>query len=133
MDADYDEWLREVIKEGLEQALKRLTPEELASLEGRAEDIASTAVSEGIEAAARAMVKTLKADAPGMLEHRRSWQAEFEQRLAQHWGEAFDLSEMVMKVAYEAGEFFYEKHCPPDGVHDYVFEALGRLLAAPVA
>jgi hypothetical protein len=64
-----------------------------------------------------------------MLEHRRGWQAEFEKRLAEHWGRAFDLAEMVMKVAFEAGEFFYAKHVPPDGEHDLVFEALSRLLA----
>jgi hypothetical protein len=47
----------------------------------------------------------------------------------EHWGDAFDLSEMVLKVAYEAGEFFYDKHVPSDGKRDYVFEALSRLLA----
>ena len=129
MDRDYDEWLCEVIAEGLEQAIRQLTPEELAELEEKAEDIASTAVSDAIKETAKGMVQTLKANAPGMLANRRSWQMEFERRLARHWGEAFDLSEMVMKVAHEVGEFFYEKHCPPDGVHDYVFEALGRLLA----
>jgi Family of unknown function (DUF5677) len=129
MDFDYDEWLSELIQEGLEQLLSKLTPEQLAELEDNAEAIASNAVAKAIDGAAKGMVETLKADAPAMLAHRKSGQAEFERRLAEHWAEAFALSEMVMKVAHEIGEFFYEKHCPPNGVHDYVFEALGRLLA----
>jgi Family of unknown function (DUF5677) len=129
VEYDYDESFARAIEEGLQQALDSLSPEQLAELEGSIEDITSTAVSDAIDATAKGIVESLKEDAPGMLEHRRGWQAEFEKRLSEHWGNAFDLSEMVMKVAYEAGEFFYEKHVPRDGQRDYVFEALGRLLA----
>jgi hypothetical protein len=129
MEYDYDENFREAMEDGLERALEGLTPEQLAKLEDNVNDLISTAVSQAIEDSAKGLVERLKQDAPGMLEHRRGWQAEFEKRLAEHWGPAFDLAEMVMKVAFEAGEFFYEKHVPPDGQHDFVFEALSRLLA----
>jgi hypothetical protein len=129
MEYDYDENFREAMEDGLERALEGLTPEQLAKLEDNVDDLISTVVSQAIEDSAKGLVERLKQDAPGMLEHRRGWQAEFEKRLAEHWGPAFDLAEMVMKVAFEAGEFFYEKHVPPDGQHDFVFEALSRLLA----
>ncbi len=129
MEYDYDENFREAMGDGLERALEGLTPDQLAKLENNVEDVISTAVSQAIEDSAKGLVERLKQDAPGMLEHRRGWQAKFETRLAEHWGPAFDLAEMVMKVAFEAGEFFYEKHVPPDGQHDFVFEALSRLLA----
>ncbi len=129
MEYDYDEKFRESMEDGLERALEGLTPEQLAKLEDNFDSFISTSVSQAIEDSAKGLVERLKQDAPGMLEHRRGWQAEFEQRVAEHWGSAFDLAEMVMKVAFEAGEFFYEKHVPPDGQHDFVFEALSRLLA----
>lgn len=129
MDHDYDESFRRAIDDGLEQALADLTQEDLDRLKDNVEDVVSTAVSQAIEDSATRLVERLKQDAPGMLEHRRGSQAEFERRLAEHWGPAFDLAEMVIKVAGEAGEFFYEKHVPPDGQHDWVFEALSRLLA----
>ncbi len=129
MEYDYDENFREAMEDGLERALEGLTPEQLAKLENNADNFMSMAVSQAIDDSAKGLVERLKQDAPGMLEHRRGWQAEFEKRLAEHWGPAFDLAEMVMKVAFEAGEFFYEKHVPPDGQHDFVFEALSRLLA----
>jgi hypothetical protein len=85
MDADYDEWWRDVIDEGLERALRDLTPEQLPELEDRAEDIASTAVSEAIDATARAMVDTRKnrrsgnAGAPSELadEVRAGWRGDY--------------------------------------------------------
>ncbi|MGD0453236.1 MAG: DUF5677 domain-containing protein [Solirubrobacteraceae bacterium] len=129
MDYDYDETFRKAMEEGLERALEGLTPEQAAALEDSADDLLSRVVSETIEDSAKGLVGDLKRDAPGMLEHRRNWQADFERRLAEHWGPAFDLAEMVMKVASEVGEFFYEKHVPPDGRRDFVFEALSRLLA----
>jgi hypothetical protein len=129
VEYDYDENFREAMEDGLERALASLTPEQLAKLEDNVDDLISTAVSQAIEDSAKGLVERLKQDAPGMLEHRRGWQAEFEKRLGEHWRPAFDLAEMVMKVAFEAGEFFYEKHVPPDGQHDFVFEALSRLLA----
>jgi hypothetical protein len=129
VEYDYDENFRKAMEDGLELALEDLTPEQLAKLQDNADDFISTAVSRAIEDSAKGMAERLKQDAPGMLEHRRSWQAEFEKRVAEHWGSAFDLAEMVMKVAFEAGEFFYEKHVPSDGQRDFVFEALSRLLA----
>jgi Family of unknown function (DUF5677) len=129
VEFDYDKQLWETIQRGLEEVLKKLTPEQLAELESKVEDVASLAVTEAIESTAKAMVEQLKRDSPGMLEHQRDFHVGFAKRLAEHWGRAFDLSEMVMKVAYEAGEFFYEKHVPQDGQRDVVFEVLSRLLA----
>jgi hypothetical protein len=129
VEYDYDEGFREAVADGLERALEGLTPDQLTKLENKADEFIGTAVSEAIEGSAADLVGRLKHDAPGMLEHRRHGQEAFEKRLSEHWGPAFDLAEMVMKVASEAGEFFYEKHVPPDGEHDFVFEVLSRLLA----
>ena len=86
MEYDYDENFREAMEDGLERALEGLTPEQLAKLEDNVNDLISTAVSQAIEDSAKGLVERLKQDAPGMLEHRRGWQAEFEKRLAEHWG-----------------------------------------------
>jgi Family of unknown function (DUF5677) len=129
MDHDYDEQFRQAIDEGLEQAVSSLSPEQLEQLAGSADEITSTAIRDAVAAGAEGIVERLKQDAPGMLADRRDWQSEFELRLFGNWGSAFDLSEMVFKAVYEIGEFFYEKHVPPDGQRDYVFEALSRLLA----
>jgi hypothetical protein len=88
VDTDYDEWLRTLIEPGLEQAVSRFTPEQLAELEEKAEDIASATVSHAIEATTKGMVERLKADAPGMLEHRRTWQTDVE-----HVGVAGNVSD----------------------------------------
>ena len=42
---------------------------------------------------------------------------------------AFDLAEMVMQATIEVGEFFYEKHVPPDGSTTGLLRPLGRLMA----
>jgi hypothetical protein len=109
--------------------VESLTPEQREKLAENVDEVMAAAVSDAMDATAKGIVEQLKQDAPGMLKDRRAGQSEFEQRLFEHWGNAFDLSEMVLKVGYEAGEFFYDKHVPPDGQRDYVFEALRRLLA----
>jgi len=133
MDFDYDESFREAVARGLESVLENLTPEQLAKVQEDGGDRLADAIGEAIpgviEESAKGIVESLKQDAPGMLEHRRTSQADYEKRLADHWGAAFDLTEMVMKVASAVGEFFYEKHVPADGQREPVFEALTRLLA----
>src|ERR1019366_8543572 len=74
-------------------------------------------------------VEALKRSSPPMLAERQAFRAKFEKRLAEYWGRAFDLSEMVIRVAHEVGEAHYDKHVPPDGVRDYAFEVLARLQA----
>lgn len=131
MEVDYDEFVGEMLAEAIDGAVAKLTTEqraELAELQDLGERM-SAALNESAENTAGVIVRALKDNAPAMLEHRRREREDFEKRLAEHWGRAFDLSEMVMKVAHETGEFFYEKHVPPDGERDFLFEALGRLLA----
>ncbi len=126
---DFDEDFRRTVETGIEMALEGLTPEDLAKVEENSDAILSTALSEAIEDSAKLLVEQLHRDAPAMIEHRRNWHSEVDKHLAEHWGKAFDLTEMVIRATVEIGEFFYEKHVPPDGERDYTFEALARLLA----
>jgi hypothetical protein len=128
---DFDEYLRELLDTAFESALSKLTPEQLSKLADDPELQAklSAAASEATEGVAEVIAEQLRKDAPAMVRHRRDWQTEFEKKLAEHWGRAFDASEAVMKAAFEIGEFHYEKHVPPDDERSYAFEALARLQA----
>lgn len=131
MEVDYDEFFGDLLTEAIDNALAKLSPElraELAELKDLG-DRMSAALNDSAERTANGIVETLRENAPAMLEHRQREREEFEKRLAEHWGRAFDLSEMARKVSHETGEFFYAKHVPPDGERDFLFEALGRLLA----
>lgn len=93
-------------------------------------DIVSEAVSKAAERTAESLAERLVADGPEMLVRRRAERGEFEERLAARWGRAFDLAEMAMVVAYEAGEAFNESHQTEAGENaDLVFAALVRLHA----
>ena len=131
MGEDFDDDISRVLEEVLEGAVAKMTPEQLAELPNRPvlNEALSAAVNDAIERWADTTVSSLKKAAPGMIEHRRVTREQFEAQLAEHWGRAFDLAEMVIKVAHEIGEFFYSKHVPPDGQRDFVFEVLGRLQA----
>jgi Family of unknown function (DUF5677) len=131
VEHDFDEDFARTLGDGLDRALEKLTPEqraELPEVENLGE-LMTKVLNDASDHWSRTTVEQLKKDAPAMLEHRRREREQFEARVAAHWGRAFDLAEMVMKVAYEVGEFFYNKHVPPDGEHDFVFEALTRLQA----
>jgi Family of unknown function (DUF5677) len=127
---DFYEEVRRALAEGLEIALSGLDEQRLAKLMDDPEAAVSPAVQEALAATTRDLVERLKQDGPSMLEERRAYRASYENRLAERWAQAFDLAEMAMVVAFEAGEAFNEKHqskAKTDG--DLVFAALVRLHA----
>ncbi|MFZ1992896.1 MAG: DUF5677 domain-containing protein [Solirubrobacteraceae bacterium] len=128
---DFDAWMRDLLDEALDQALAKLTPEQVAKLgeDDALSEKVSTAIGEAIDNSADLIVDTLTQNSPPMLAERQAFRVKFEGRVVQYWGRAFDLSEMVIRVAHELGEAHYEKHVPPDGVRDYAFEVLARLQA----
>jgi hypothetical protein len=68
--------------------------------------------------------------APAMLAERRAEKAAFEERLAQHWGKALDLLEVVLTIAEEAGDLFNTKYRPEAAAKDdKTFDVLTRLQA----
>jgi len=131
MEYDFHQEFRDLLNEGIENALWSMTPEELekAVTDDGFEARVSAAVSDAIQAVATGLAESLNESAEAMLEDRRVHRQDFDRRLSEHWGRAFDLTEMVIKVAWEAGDFFNEKHAPNNGEPDPVFEALVRLHA----
>ena len=123
--------MRDLLDEALDQALAKLTPEQVAKLgeDDALSEKVSTAIGEAIDNSADLIVDTLTQNSPPMLAERQAFRVKFEGRVVQYWGRAFDLSEMVIRVAHELGEAHCEKHVPPDGVRDYAFEVLARLQA----
>lgn len=128
-DVDWDEWFVKLLEQALTDATDGMTEEQLQKFSGELDERLPAAITSSSKTMAATIVEALHDDAPGMLAHRRDFEVAVRESLYHYWGTAFDITEMVIKVASEIGEFFYKKHVPPDGVHDYVFEALGRLTA----
>lgn len=127
---DFDEEIRRAIADGLDNLISGLDEEQLAKLFDDPDATIAPAVQEAVAASTRDLVERLKQDGPAMLEQRRAYRAGYESRLAERWARAFDLAEMAMVVAFEAGEAFNDKHqaeARTDG--DLVFAALVRLHA----
>lgn len=74
------------------------------------------------------LVQDLKAAAPEMLEERRRGRSEYREMIEEHWAAAFDLYEMVLRIAFEAGTDFGETRAEPLGDRR-VFVVLTRLHA----
>lgn len=74
------------------------------------------------------LVQDLKAAAPEMLEERRRGRHEYRKMIEEHWAQAFDLYEVVLRLAFEAGTDFGETRAERlDGQR--VFVVLNRLHA----
>jgi hypothetical protein len=96
----------------------------------RLREAVEEAVKEATEAGGYLLAGRLKKDGPLMLARRRAERDGFEERLARRWARPFDLAEMAMVVACEAGEAFNEKHRQEAGADkDLVFAVLVRLHA----
>jgi hypothetical protein len=74
------------------------------------EEVIAGRLNEATREAAAKVVAELRRRAPEMLRDHREIRDGFEQRLAEVWGEAFDLFEMVQTCCYEAGETFNDRH-----------------------
>ncbi|MEA2192598.1 MAG: hypothetical protein QOI73_2719 [Solirubrobacteraceae bacterium] len=123
-----------VFQEALDGFPQRLVDEYGAErLEALGEEltvIIRNAVMQASEQSAKGVARRLREDGPAMLRARRRDQLRFERALAERWGRAFDLAEMAIVVAYEAGEAFNLKHQHKAGdEYDLVFAALVRLHA----
>ena len=131
---DYDVEFEEMLADAMEGVLSNLSEaDQLALIESDGlDEKVSEAVRVGINAAAEVLAKALKECSPPMLADRSQRQQEFKQGLAEHWRKAFDLYEMTVTATREMGEFWYDKHVPPDGVQDWTLDALSRLLARAV-
>jgi hypothetical protein len=130
---DYDQEFEETVNAGIDRAIAQLQakyPDGLTEEQmGRLEDSVQEAVQKAISSMTDGTFDSLQASAPEMLEHRRRAAVEIGEAIESLWGEAFDQYEITLKVAFEIGEFYFNKHAPKDGGHDIVFAALGRLAA----
>jgi hypothetical protein len=87
-------------------------------------------IAEAIGTASEPLVAELKRRAPEMLREHAELRADFEQRLASHWGQALDLYEMIMVACEEAGaEYNSANSEAAEKENDLVFEALVGLHA----
>jgi hypothetical protein len=71
------------------------------------QDVFRKAVEEAL-ADVTPLVESLKEDAPEMLEDRRRAGREYREMIEEHWAAAFDLYELVLRIALEAGTDFGE-------------------------
>lgn len=79
---------------------------------------------------AESLLRNLKSDAPNMLKNRRKELSKFEGRLRKIWGKPLDLLEMLLVIAYEAGEEFNKRFRPIAAQEkDFVFDTLTHLHA----
>jgi hypothetical protein len=74
------------------------------------------------------VVQGLKRDAPEMLSDRRARRGEYREMIEEHWAEAFDLYEMVLRIGFEAGTDFGESRVERLG-QQRTFQILTRLHA----
>jgi hypothetical protein len=104
-------------------ALVKQEPEKLREL-------VREAVAEATYEGGRDLAAGLRRDGPAMLARRRAEQRGFQERLSRRWARPFDLAEMAMVVAYEAGEAFNAKHQKQAKAdNDRIFAVLVRMHA----
>jgi hypothetical protein len=116
---DFDEYYSGLFKHALARIAEPVDPERLEE-----------AVPRMFEIASHGLVQGLHERAPEMVAEYRDIRRAFEERLEAHWGRAFNLAQMVMVCAREAGESFNHKHrsaAAPE--NDLVFSALVGLHA----
>ena len=76
------------------------------------------------------MLDQLKRDAPEMISSRKKQRQSFEADLVRLWRKPLDLLEMIVAIAYEAGDDFNRKYrAEPSQANDCVLEILTRLHA----
>jgi hypothetical protein len=127
---DLDVPFQEALEGVARSLVAELGEERLAAAGDDLERIVAESVQRAIPAVARELADDLKRDGPDMLVDRRADRDATEERLAARWGRAFDLMEMAIVVAYEAGEAFNTKHqAAAREDNDLVFAALVRLHA----
>jgi hypothetical protein len=92
--------------------------------------LADTIISKMIPQYADLMLKSLKSNLPRILEKRRSYERQFEDRLLQRWKKPLDLLEVLIEISLEAGaELNSEYGATAAKSRDYMLYVLTRLQA----
>jgi len=105
-----------------EQALDEIYQEFIANIQ--------TSTPEVIRETASIILSSLKKNAPSMLKKQRRDMKGFENRLGKDWKKPFDLFEMFLVIAIEAGDEFNSEFRKDEAErNNYVLEALTRLHA----
>ena len=87
-------------------------------------------VHAAVEETSRLLLAGLKRNARRMLKKRRADREGFEKRLAKSWGDGFNLLEMFLQIALEAGSEFNGESRPAAAMAgDFTFDVLTRLHA----
>jgi hypothetical protein len=130
----FDAVVRSVIDELPNALIEELGEERAVELAEKEPERLRTAMGEAVGEAAKAsgqmMAEGLKEDGPLMVARKRADRRLFERMLAQRWARPFDLAEMAVVVAYEAGDALNAKHWrQAERDNDLVFAVLVRLHA----
>lgn len=93
------------MRELIEEAAERLEAEEAseADIQEFERHLSETVPQALLEVVPR-LVDSVKRSAPDMLRDRRSRRAAYSALIQEHWKEAFDLYETVLRIAFEVGE-----------------------------
>lgn len=123
-----DDFYLALIKQAVETFVEKVGPERAAELLDKDDNPLARAMPEIIDESAEVMAAELKRAAPKMLRERRANLKRYSQVIDEYWGEAFDLLEVVIVIAFETGVDFLESYAEEaEAEQDLVFYVLSRL------
>jgi len=128
MGFDDDFGLEGIIARVVDQLVEEHGSDWVIERSERLEEATAKAVTEASKAVTPSVVESLRRDAPGMLRNRRDSRRDYREMIEEHWSEAFDLYEMVLRIGFEAGTDFGESRAEQLGQRA-VFKILTRLHA----
>jgi len=120
---DKNDWLRALILDEIGKSKK--IPDPLL-LEKAAKEIVQTTVDQYAEL----ILKFVESNLDGIVDKKRSYARQFEERLLRRWKKPLALLEILVQMCYEAGEEL-NNECRSTAVesNDYLFDVLTRLHA----
>jgi hypothetical protein len=125
-----EEIFQRMISDAVDAVGVELGEERIAELLEKDPDVLADRLPEVIKESAAAIVESLKAAAPEMLTERHEGLDDYNALIARYWGPAFDLYEMLCRIAFEVGEDFTQTHSEDAAsANDLVFYVLIRLHA----
>ena len=119
--------LQEMLESSIAKVLAETDSQEASRiLEASMDDL----IPELADETAETILRTIKRDAPAGLKANRKQRRQFEKRIECHWRKSFDLLDLFISIAMEAGDEFH-KTClnDPERPNETVHEALVRLHA----
>jgi Family of unknown function (DUF5677) len=129
MRMSLEELFETMISDAISAALEEVGEERLSEILENG-DAVHDQMPQMIEQSAGDIVKSLKRAAPEMLAERREGLGDYNELIMENWRPAFDLYEMLCRVAFEAGEDFTRTHSADAASdNDLVFYVLIRLHA----